>query len=180
MCSLPRLELNWSKQKTNFKACSLDLYKNERKGPHWYQITLQTERLAVGWKETAKEETYLVNKGVICSAHFVPPTHNGELAKQLRSITEYEAEDWIKFKIIETWGRTLKGEVQQSNRISTKGCNDTRYLLCKDGPGQGENCRRSNVEYQFKCQMCPPNNKAVYLGETSQNLFTHAIEHDTD
>ena len=126
-----------------------------------------------------KKHTWSTKGGYVAPI-FVPPTPNGELAKQLRSIAEYEAEEGIKFKIIETGGRTIKGEVQQSNPTSTKGCNDTRCLACKDGPGQGGNCRRSNVEYQFECQMCPPNNKAVYLGETSRNLFTRAIEHDTN
>ena len=108
---------------------------------------------------------------------FVPPTPNGELAKKLREIAEHEAEEGIHFKIVETGGRTIRGEVQQSNLTSSRGCNDPRCLACKDGPGEGGNYRRSNIEYQFECRLCPPDRKAVYLGETLRNTFTRGLEH---
>ena len=113
-------------------------------------------------------------KGGYIAPIFVPPTPNGELAKQLRDIAAHESEEGIQFKIIESGGRTIKGEVQKSNPTATSGCEDTRCLACKDGRGQGGNCRRSNIEYQFECQLCPPGNQAVYLGESSRNIFTRA------
>ena len=46
--------------------------------------------------------------------------------------------------------------------------------------GGGWKLSKINIEYQFECQLCPPNNKAVYLGETSRNLFTRAMEHNAN
>ena len=48
-------------------------------------------------------------KGGYIAPIFVPPTPNGELAKQLRDIAAHESEEGIQFKIIESGGRTFKG-----------------------------------------------------------------------
>ena len=38
-------------------------------------------------------------------------------------------------------------------------------------------CKKSNILYQFTCQLCPEDNQAVYLGETARNLYTRGKEH---
>ena len=111
---------------------------------------------------------------------FVPPTPNGQLAKELRAIAEREAEAGVNFKIIESGGLTIRSQVQNSNPTATTGCQDDRCHACKFGQGEGGNCLRSNIEYQFECQLCPPDDRALYIGETSRNLFTRALEHTSN
>ena len=36
---------------------------------------------------------------------------------------------------------------------------------------------RSNVNYEIECQLCPEENRPVYIGETSRNLYTRGKEH---
>ena len=48
-------------------------------------------------------------------------------------------------------------------------------MVCKGGTGGS--CRKSNVVYEIGCQMCPPNQQAVYVGETARNVYTRGREH---
>ena len=36
---------------------------------------------------------------------------------------------------------------------------------------------RWGVNYEVECQLCPNDAKSVYIGETSQNLYTRSREH---
>jgi hypothetical protein len=58
-------------------------------------------------------------KGGCIAPIFVPSTPNGELAKELKAMADMEAVPGMKFKIIESGGRTLKQEVQRSNPTAT-------------------------------------------------------------
>ena len=107
----------------------------------------------------------------------VPPTPNSELLNMMREVAERESDDGLKFKIIETGGRTIKREVQQSNPTATPGCNSGDCLACKDGRGKGGGCRRSNALYQVECNQCPTESPSVYIGETARNLYSRAREH---
>ena len=59
------------------------------------------------------------NRGGYISPIFVPPTPQSELAKSLQSIADSEAEAGIRFRIIETGGRSIKHLVQKSNPTAT-------------------------------------------------------------
>ena len=41
----------------------------------------------------------------------------------------------------------------------------------------GGSCRKSNVVYEYACQLCPEDRQAVYIGETVRNLYTRGREH---
>ena len=83
----------------------------------------------------------------------------------------------MKFKIIETAGLSMRRVLQVSNPMESKGCDSPDYLPCKDGRGSGGNCRGCGTNYQIECQLCPDGEKAVYIGESSRNLYTRSREH---
>ena len=116
-------------------------------------------------------------KGGHIAPIFVPPTPNGELAASLRVIADREKEAGVNFKIIETGGNTIKSQVQVSNPTGTAGCEAVDCLACKDGRGAGGNCRRSNINYEVECQLCPAGARSVYIGESARNLYARVKEH---
>ena len=107
----------------------------------------------------------------------VPATPDSELLKMLREVANREADAGLKFKIVETGGRTLKSQVQVSNPTATPGCTSGDCQACRGGPGAGGNCRRSNVLYRMDCGLCEEEGRCTYVGETSRNLYTRAREH---
>ena len=107
----------------------------------------------------------------------VPSTPNSELLKMLKEVAESEAENGLKFKILERGGKPVKRKVQNSNPTAKAGCQSGDCLACKGERGQGGNCRKSNVQYEIKCNLCPDDAQSVYIGETARNLFTRSKEH---
>ena len=118
------------------------------------------------------------NKGGHMAPIFVPPTPNGELAKALRRIADQEAEDGVRFKIVETGGRTVQSQVQKSNPMETAGCEEPDCLPCRTGRGTGGSCHATGVNYSVECQLCPDGARGLYLGETSRNLYSRCQEHE--
>ena len=107
----------------------------------------------------------------------MPPTPNSELALSLKAAADSEAEAGVKFKIVETGGLSIKSVLQRSNPLETPGCDDEECLPCKPGRGEGGQCDGCGVNYQIECQLCPDDQKEVYIGESSRNLFTRSLEH---
>ena len=128
-------------------------------------------------REQVKKRNSWSTKGGHVSPIFVPPTPNGELAKELRTIAENETEAGVSFKIVETGGDSVKSRIQKSNPTATKGCTNPECVACKTERGGGGNCRKGGITYQFECQLCPPSQKNLYIGESSRNLFTRGKEH---
>ena len=134
-------------------------------------------------KEERKErkqrnKTDWATKGGHIAPIFVPATPRGELAKEMKKVADVEARDGIHFKIVEMGGRTIKSELQRSNPTATPGCNKDDCLACKTGGrGKGGQCHRNNVNYKISCGLCPEGRRAVYIGETSRNLYTRAKQH---
>ena len=96
----------------------------------------------------------------------------------MRQIAEREKEGGVSFRIIETGGITVKSQVQFSNPTGTDGCEAGDCLACRDGKGDGGNCRKSNINYELECQLCPEGGRSVYIGESSRNLYVRAKEHE--
>ena len=99
---------------------------------------------------------------------FVPATPNSTLAKQFAKII---SETEINVKVVERAGENLKSKLQKSNPFPDKSCSDNECILCKDN--KNSNCRRNNVTYEIKCDICSD----LYIGETSRNLYTRLHEH---
>ena len=107
----------------------------------------------------------------------VPSTPGGELYKILKEVAEKEAaEGGVKFKIVEKGGRSIKGMVQKSNPTATEGCSSENCKVCQGGRGKGGNCRKTNIQYEMECLVCPDDSPTTYVGETARNLFTRANE----
>ena len=97
--------------------------------------------------------------------------------KMMRKVAEEEAKEGIKFKIMEVGGRTMKRELQRSNPTATPGCSEEDCIACNVERGKGGKCRSNNVNYEIECHLCPEENRPVYIGETSRNLYTRGREH---
>jgi hypothetical protein len=131
-------------------------------------------------KEKQQNKYNWSNKGGYLAPIFVPPTPQSELANQLKSIAETEAEEGVRFKVIDTGGRSIKSIVQKSNPTATLGCEAADCLPCKNGRGDGGDCRRCGVNYSIECELCPDGQKAVYHGETARNIYTRGREHENN
>ena len=106
------------------------------------------------------------------------PALNSELANLLREVAVRENEAGVNFMILETGGRAVQSVLQKSNPTATPGCTDNECVACRGGRGEGGNCRLSNINYEFECQLCPDDRKSKYLGETARNLFARGKEHE--
>ena len=128
-------------------------------------------------EERKKEKTYKKKEWATKKGHiapiFIPATPGGELAREMRKIADREAQQGIHFNVLEIGGRTLRSEIQRSNPTATPGCSKSDCLGCEEGRGKGGKCHKSNVNYQITCQKCDK----VYIGETSKNLYTRALQH---
>ena len=92
--------------------------------------------------------------------------------------TEAEVNKDMKFKIVESGGRTVKSLLQRSNPTALAGCTDEVCIACRGGGrGSGGNCRRNNVTYEIECGLCQGADRSVYVGESARNLYTRGIEH---
>ena len=116
-------------------------------------------------------------KGGYIAPIFVPSTPGSELMKRMRQVVDRESKKELRFKIVEMGGRTLKSELQKSNPTATPGCEEKDCLGCRAEKGKGGQCHRNNVNYQIECQLCPEDNRAVYIGETARNMYTRGTEH---
>ena len=128
-------------------------------------------------KAKQKKKYEWSTRGGFIAPIFVPPTPNSELALSLKAVADSEAEAGVKFKIVETGGLSIKSVLQRSNPLETPGCDDEECLPCKPGRGEGGQCDGCGVNYQIECQLCPDDQKEVYIGESSRNLFTRSLEH---
>ena len=85
----------------------------------------------------------------------------------------------VPFKVVETGGKTVGAALKLANPTETKGCTDRRCVGCRSEAGAGGNCRKSNINYEMECQLCPPGRRAKYIGESSRNLFSRGQEHES-
>jgi hypothetical protein len=120
-----------------------------------------------------KKKNNWSNRGGYIAPIFVPPTPQSVLANQLKEIAEAEAEGGIRFRIIETGGRSIKSIVQRSNPTATKGCEEEDCLPCRGGKGEGGDCRQCGVNYSVECQLCPDGSKSIYHGRLPE---TYTLE----
>ena len=104
------------------------------------------------WQE--KEKHSWSSKGGCIAPIFVPSTPNGEMAKELKEIADVEAVPGMRFKIIESGGRTIKQEVQRSNPTATAGFDRGDCLVCLDGRERVATVK--NVQYEMECLLCQP------------------------
>ena len=124
--------------------------------------------------EKKRKQLNWANNGGQTAPIIIPATPGGELARRLREVTEREKEPGVSFKVVERGGKTLARQLQSSNPTAERNCSKTDCIPCGE-PGGGRLCHKNNVTYQYTCKVC----NAVYTGETSRNLYTRALEHET-
>ena len=89
-------------------------------------------------KKQKKEKRYeWSTKGGYIAPIFVPASPGGVLTKQLKEVARNEAKQGIRFKIVETGGRTLKSELQRSNPTASPGCGQEGCIGCSASRGEG-------------------------------------------
>ena len=72
----------------------------------------------------------------------------------------------------------MQSTLVKTNPSKNVGCNDMKCLPCKEGRGQGGDCRKSNIGYEMGCDNCSEVDKSVvYHGETSQNAYVRGLKH---
>ena len=95
----------------------------------------------------------------------------------MKEVADKEAEAGVHFKIIENAGLSMRRVLQVSNPLESAGCDSPDCLPCRDVRGEGGKCRGCGINYQVECQLCPDNERCVYIGESSRNLYTRSKEH---
>ena len=95
----------------------------------------------------------------------------------MKKVARDEEKEYIRFKIVEMGGNTLKRELQKSNPTATPGCSKRECLGCRRQRGEGGQCHKNNINYQIECVLCEEQTPTVYIGETSRNLYTRGGEH---
>ena len=136
---------------------------------HWQK----EERL----KDKRRKKHTWATKGGCIAPIIIPPTPNSELLNMLRDVAKAEALPGLKFKIVESGGKTIKSSMQKSNPTFSGSCQGGDCVACRGGRESAGGCRKSNVVYEYRCQLCPPDSQAVYFGETARNLYTRGREH---
>ena len=116
-------------------------------------------------------------KGGCIAPIIVPSTPNSELLHMLREVADRDVMPGLRFKLVERGGTMVKWTLQNTNPTTMGGCASGDCQACKGGRGEGGPCRKSNVLYEFSCQQCPADRKAVYIGESARNLYTRGREH---
>ena len=123
-------------------------------------------------KQKQKKKRNWSTKGGYIAPIIIPSTPDGTLAKMLKEVAEEEAENGIKFKIIEKGGLTVEKMLQKPNPTSSGKCGKDNCILDKQRSSDTM-CHKSNVLYEWVCRKCQ--NK--YVGETSRNFYTRSLEH---
>ena len=134
-------------------------------------------KIAERWKQKVQKQQNWATKGGFIAPIIIPATPNSELMKILSEVARLEAEPGLRFRIVERGGVSVKRLIQRSNPTGQTGCESGDCPACREGRGQGGDCRKSNVQYEFSCKLCPEGDQHVYIGETARNLYSRGKEH---
>ena len=81
-------------------------------------------------EERRKRENGMSGLGGTYCPHFCPPIPNGEFAKSLKQIADYDGEAGVHFRIVETGGLSMKSILQKSIPLQKIGCGNPDCLPC--------------------------------------------------
>ena len=109
--------------------------------------------------------------------------------KRLNSILGYNT------KVVECVGKKLKDLLPNTDPWSGQPCGRQACILCGQDGDVKQNCRKRNVIYESKCELCNPRgedkkksfslkdgreNPSIYVGETARSISERASEHLAD
>ena len=87
-------------------------------------------------------------------------------------MVEQESEGDIKYKVVERGGKSVEKMLTNVNPTKSESCGETNCVVCSS-PGGGRLCHKTRIAYEIQCNNC----NAVYIGESSHNLYTRGGEH---
>ena len=122
-------------------------------------------------------------KGGHVAPIIIPSTPGGILAKMMREVADAESAPGLHFKVVEKGGRRLESVLSRPNPTASDHCVRKDHPNVKKkcvGCNQNEgirNCQKSNALYKYECKNegCD----SVYIGETSRNIFSRSLEHQS-
>ena len=129
-------------------------------------------------KEKRSKKQSWGTRGGYVAPIIVPATPNGELAKRMRAVCDAEAVPGLHFKVTERGGVSIKRQLQKSNPTGSDKCGRPDCVPCDQPGGSGGSklCQKPNVVYEYSCQF--PGCDAIYVGETSKNMYTRDLQHN--
>ena len=65
----------------------------------------------------------------------------------------------------------MQSTLVKTNPGRTLGCSKTNCFPCKNGKGEGGDCRTKNIGYEIGCVECSDVKSVLYHGETSKNTY---------
>ena len=120
-------------------------------------------------------------KGGFVAPIIVPSTPGGVLAKMMRDVAEKEATPSLRFKVVEKGGKRLESLLSKPNPTASDHCvrksQPRKECVGCNQPGGINNCQKSNVLYKYEC--LEENCSGVYIGESSRNIYSRSLEHQS-
>ena len=134
------------------------------------------------WKIERQMDKKLKNqswgtRGGYVAPIIIPDTLGGELADKMHAVCKAEAIPGLRFKVVERGGVTIMRQLQNSHPTASDMCGRPNCGPCVQPGGMSgsKHCQKPNVVYEYSCQF--PSCDAVYVGETSKNLYTRDSQH---
>jgi hypothetical protein len=100
-------------------------------------------------REKRRKKHSWATRGGCIAPIIIPPTPNSELLSMLSQVAKEEALPGLRFKLVESGGKTIKRSIQKSNPTSNGMCQSGDCVVCRGGEGGGGCCRKSNVVYEY-------------------------------
>ena len=71
----------------------------------------------------------------------------------------------------------MKSTLVKTNPSRKIGCTENKCFPCRDGRGEGGDCRKQSVGYKIECKECSNFKSVLYHGETSKNGYVRGLKH---
>ena len=130
-------------------------------------------------KEKRKKKQSWATRGGYTAPIMIPATPGGVLAERLRAVAERRSIPGLRFRIQERGGVTVMRQLQKSNPTTSSPCGRPDCGPCAQPGGNGgaKLCHKTGIVYQYNCQY--DNCDAEYRGESSKNLYTRNLKHQS-
>ena len=154
------------------------------------KVNRERGKAGIPAKKKSKEDKVMLEPPV--SVMFVENTRDGILArmlqveeKRLGGMTSY------RVRVAESAGMALSRMLPSTNPWGPGDCGRHDCQLCNQQDETRQDCRKRNVLYENRCQVCmvdvktdgklnQEDGKGVYIGETSRSMYERSKEHQKD
>ena len=152
----------------------------------------EKENIPKGWSGTELNKQEIKTRSVI----FVDGSPKGSLGRNIREVQKrLNTILGYNTKVVECVGKKLKDLLPNTDPWSGQPCGRQSCIPCGQNGDVKQNCRKRNVIYESKCEICNPNeedkkkssslkdgreNPSIYVGETARSISERASEHWAD